>query len=103
MSQFTLYTAPAGDRAAAPAGPFRFLPWVFVCLGVLAPLMLVIAAAMGTESSVIRAQMIVQGGELLAIALLFTIVLSLLYALGVREAVFVTAQTPRALQDISAA
>jgi hypothetical protein len=103
MSQLTLSTATAGERAAAPAGFFRILPWMFISLGMLAPLVLVVAAALGSDASAVRAQMIVQGCELLAIALTFTVVLCLLYALGMREAALVTAVSPRALRDASAA
>ena len=103
MSQLTLSTAPAGERAAAPAGYFRILPWMFVSLGVLAPLVLVVAAALGSDASAVRAQMIVQGCELLAVALTFTVVLSLLYALGMREAALVTAVSPRVGRETLAA
>jgi Ni/Fe-hydrogenase subunit HybB-like protein len=102
MSQLTLSTASAGERAGAPSGFFRTLPWIFVSLGVLAPLVLVATAALGSDVSAIRAQMIVQGSELLAVALLSTAVLGLLYALGEREAAFVTASSPHALREASA-
>jgi hypothetical protein len=103
MSQPTLSHAIAGERAAAPAGLLRFLPWVFVCLGVLAPLVLVIAAAMGSDSSADRAQMIVHGVELLTVSLLFTVVLSLIYVMGMREATLITAPRPRTLNGITTA
>ena len=91
MSQTALSFARTGDRAAAPAVSLRFLPWLFAALGVIAPLALVIAATLGHDSAIERAQMIVQGGELLVMALMFTALLSLLYALGAREAQWVTA------------
>ena len=103
MSQSTLFNATAGDRAAIPAALFRILPWVFVCLGCLAPLVLVLAAALGSDSAAVRAQMIVQGSEMLAISLMLTVVLSLLYALGEREAAFVTAGAPKTLNGITTA
>jgi len=103
MSQIALSKTPAGERADAPAGFFRTLPWLFACLGVLAPLLLVIAAAVGSDSSAVRAQMIVHGGEMLALALLFTVVLSLLYALAAREAALVTAPGPRSVHGITTA
>jgi len=103
MSQLALSHASTRERAAAPDGLLRTLPWVFVCLGVLAPLVLVVAAAMGSDSSAVRAQMIVHGGEMLALALLFTVILGLLYALGEREAALVTDPGPRTLHGITTA
>jgi hypothetical protein len=101
MTQATPNRTPVAHAAAAPAGFLRTLPWIFVCLGVLAPLALVAFAAWGSEVSAVRAQMIVQGSELLAGALLCTVVLSLLYALGAHEAALVTAPERRALPQIS--
>ncbi len=103
MSQSALFNVPAADRAAAPTALFRILPWIFVCLGCLAPLVLVIAATLGSDSAAVRAQMIVQGAEMLALSLMFTVVLSLLYALGEREAAFVTASGPKTLHGITTA
>ncbi len=91
MSQTVLSNASVGDRAAASADSLRLLPWLFAALGVLAPLALVIDAALGKESALDRAQMIVQGSELLVLSMMFTALLSLLYALGAREAEWVTA------------
>jgi len=103
MSQIALSNTYAGQSAAAPTGFFRILPWVFVCLGVLAPLVLVVAAAMGSDASAVRAQMIVHGAAMLTLALTFTTILSLLYALGAREAALVTAPGPRTFHGITTA
>lgn len=102
MSNLALNHNAAAERAASPTGLLPLLPWMFAGLGVLAPLALVIVAALGSDSSLVRAQMIVQGGELLAIALMFTALLGLLYALGVREAALVTAAAPRRVSALAA-
>lgn len=91
MSQKVLSHAGAGDRAIAPAVSLRLVPWLFAALGVIAPLALVIFATFSHDTALERARMIVQGGEMLVMSLMFTALLSLLYALGAREAQWVTA------------
>ena len=90
MTQATQSYAPAGERDAAPAVFLRTLPWIFFILSVLAPLALVVAATLSSDAALPRAEMIVQGSQLLAAALLLAAVLSLLYVLGAREAELVT-------------
>lgn len=79
--------ADSAERPAVATAALRLLPWIFGTLGVLAPLVLVAAAALGSDAAPVRAQMIVQGCELLVTGLVFTVVLGLLYALDLREPV----------------
>ncbi len=103
MTQHTLSTDFPGAGNAAPAGLLKMLPWIFAGLGVLAPLVLVTAAAMGSDSSAVRAQLIVQGCEMLAVALMATVVLSILYAMGMQEAARIAAPGDSGLGNSAAA
>jgi hypothetical protein len=103
MTQHTLSTDFPGEASAARAGRLNLLPWIFAGLGVLAPLVLVTAAALGSDSSAVRAQMIVQGCEMLAVALMATVVLSILYAMGMQEAARITGPGDPGLGNSAAA
>lgn len=99
MTQDTLSTDFSRRGEAAPGGFLKMLPWIFACLGVLAPLALVAAAAIGSDESAVRAQMIVQGCQMLSVAMMLAGVLGLLYALGLREAALVTGPVRKDLRS----
>jgi hypothetical protein len=88
---------------AATWSPLALLPWIFAGLGMLAPLALVAAAALGSADSAVRAQMIVQGCQLLVFALMSTVVLAILYAAGLHEAGRLQGDSRNGVRDTAAA
>ncbi len=96
MSQTTVSLIPSGNRAAAPVPAIRLIHWVFIAVGMIAPLLLVAGAGLFSGDALERTQIIVQGSERLALLLIGAVLVSVLYHLGVREAQIVAGE-PEAL------
>ncbi len=92
MSQILANPLSTRSLPAANVGSDRIILWVFIALGMIAPLLLVVMASLTSADALVRAQIIVQGTERLALLLIGAGLVSVLYILGVREAELVAGQ-----------
>ena len=97
MSQTTVSLTAPRDRAPELPATNRVIHWVFVAIGVVAPLLLVAIVGLTSGDALERAQLIVQGTERLALLLMGAVLVNVLYMLGVREARLVAGE-PEAAQ-----
>lgn len=92
MSQILSSLNASRDRAPEPLAANRVIHWVFVAVGIVAPLLLVAIVGLTSSDPLERAQLIVQGSERLALLLTGAVLVSVLYILGVREARIVSGE-----------
>ena len=86
MSQTTAFPGTTPNRISASPAADGVIAWVFIVIGMIAPLALVAAAGLMSTDALDRAQIIVLGTERLALLLMGAVLVTLLYVLGQREA-----------------